>query len=196
MSKVVDYTLYGWPDCIRISDEFKPFSTRMNELSVESDCLIWGNRVIVPSQLRETVLQELHDAHPGMNRSKALARSFCWWPTIDYDIEKYVKDCQQCNENQANPSKAPVHPWETAKNPWTRLHLDYAGPFLGKMFLIIYDTYSKWIDAYPVTQAGSGVTITKLERTFAAHGLPLIIVTDNASCFTSAEFKEFMEKTE
>ena len=62
------------------------------------------------------------------------------------------------------------------------------------MFLIIYDTYSKWIDAYPVNQPRSEVTISKLENTFATHGLPQILVTYNASCFTSLRFKEYTKQ--
>ena len=33
--------------------------------------------------------------------------------------------------------------WEWPHKPWVRLHLDYAGPFLGKMFLIVVDAHSK-----------------------------------------------------
>nr|XP_047141136.1 uncharacterized protein K02A2.6-like [Hydra vulgaris] len=50
--------------------EMKPFALRFSELSTEEGCLLWGRRVIVPSVLRETVLEELHEVHPGM---KALA---------------------------------------------------------------------------------------------------------------------------
>jgi hypothetical protein len=37
-----------------------------------------------------------------------------------------------------------------ARKPWTRLHVDYAGPFLGKMFLVLIDSHSKWMDVYPM----------------------------------------------
>ena len=48
-------------------------------------------------------------------------------------------------------AKAPIHPLEKTAAPWMRIHIDFAGPFLGKMFLIIYGSYSKWIDAIPMT---------------------------------------------
>ena len=37
------------------------------------------------------VLAELHGAHPGMTRMKALARQWVWWPNLDQAIEDVVK---------------------------------------------------------------------------------------------------------
>ena len=36
--------------------------------------------------------------------------------------------------NHTMPAKAPAHPWEKTTSPWVRLHIDFAGPFLDKMF--------------------------------------------------------------
>ena len=52
---------------------------RKTELPVESYCLIWGNRVIIPFHLRNKILTELHENHPGIVRMKALAHSYVWW---------------------------------------------------------------------------------------------------------------------
>lgn len=62
------------------------------------------------------------------------------------------------------------------------------------MFLIIVDAYSKWIDAYSVSSSTSTVTIECLRKSFSQHGIPEIIVSDNATCFTSEQFQEFAEK--
>ncbi|KAI3356530.1 hypothetical protein L3Q82_017741 [Scortum barcoo] len=51
--------------------------------------------------------------------------------------------------------------------PWSRIHVDFGGPFLGEMFLPIVDTHSKWMDIYPVTSATSQVTIEKLHQSFS-----------------------------
>ena len=96
--------------------------------------------------------------------------------------------------NQNMPASAPVHPWENTSKPWTRIHIDYAGPFMGPVFLIIVDSCSKWIDAYPMKTSVSQATIERLRNTFVTHGLPEICVSDNASCFTSEEFEVFMKK--
>ena len=75
--------------------------------------------------------------------------------------------------------------------PWHRIHVDYAGPPDGKMVLVIVDSHSKYIDAHIVNAATSCATITKLRQTFPTHGLPSVLVSENATCFKSSEFEEF-----
>ena len=110
--------------------------------------MIWRNRVIIPFRLRNKILTELHENHPGIVRMKALACSYVWWAGMDIEIENTVKTCNACQINHTMPAKAPAHPWEKTTSPWVRLHIDFASPFLDKMFFIIYDSFSKWIKCY------------------------------------------------
>lgn len=59
------------------------------------------------------------------------------------------------------------------------------GPFLGKMFLLLIDAHSKWIELHMVNSVTSQMTIKKMKHTFATHGLLEMLVTDNGSNFTS-----------
>lgn len=113
---------------------------------------------------------------------------------MDNDIEAVVGSCDSCQQHQNMPESAPIHLWEPASKPWSRLHLDHAGPFQNKLYLIIVDAYSKWVEAVPVSSTSSTVTIEKLRIIFATHGLPEIVVTDNASGFKSEEFGVFLQK--
>ncbi|KAL1477957.1 hypothetical protein MTO96_035340 [Rhipicephalus appendiculatus] len=54
---------------------------------------MFGMRVIVPVKLRSLLLDELHEGHPGIVRSKQLARSYVWRPSIQADLEHRVKAC-------------------------------------------------------------------------------------------------------
>ena len=65
---------------------------------------------------------------------------------------------------------------------------------MGKMFLLIIDAHSKCMDIHYVNSATSSMTIENLRTTFASHGLPEIVVTDNGSNFMSSEFKSFLQK--
>ena len=124
---------------------------------------------------------------------KALARSYIFWPGLDEDIETAVKKCPECQVNRKDPPAAPLHPWEWPSKPWFRVHADFAGPFLGKMFLILVDASTKWIDVHVMSGTSSESTIEKMEITFAALGLPVYLVTDNAAVFTGAEFQQFLK---
>ena len=46
----------------------RDYYRRPNELSVLAGCILWGSRVIIPSQGRAQLLAELHDGHPAMSR--------------------------------------------------------------------------------------------------------------------------------
>lgn len=191
LSKVYELTQNGWTENTAIPDNLKPYATRRYELSTDAGCVLWGNRLIIPPQGQKQVLQELHETHPGINKMKALARSFVWWPHLDADIEAVVKECHACQDVRKPTPEAPLHPWEWPPTPWDRLHIDYAGPFLGKWFLVLIDAHSKWIDAAVMSTTTSSATIEQLLQIFATHGLPRSIVTDNGSCFTSQEFQTF-----
>ena len=191
LSKVRKLVMEGWTETIG-DEQFKPYATRKDELSVEDGCVLWGTRVVVPPQLRSRVIDELHEGHPGIGKMKSFARSYVWWPGVDADLEEKVRKCLVCQTNQKSPAKSAMHPWEWPEKPWARLHIDHAGPVLGKTLLIIVDAHSKWIDAHIVSSTSSAATIEKLRMTFATHGLPQTVVSDNGTAFTSSEFQEFM----
>ena len=116
--------------------------------------------------------------HLGVCKMKALARSYIWWLGIDTDIESKVQGCNNCQVNCKLPASAPLHPWEFPHKQCSRIHLDYAGPFPGKMFLIVADAYSKGLDALPMNSSTYSATMDKLRRIFAEDGLPNPCVTD------------------
>ena len=192
LSQVRDMLLLGWEDLD--IEGFQPFKTRKDELTVQDGCVLWGNRVVIPHKGRDLVLEGLHDGHPGVSRMKAIARGIVWWPGIDADVERKVKSCPSCLQNQKMPPLAPLHPWSWPSRPWERIHVDYAGPFLDRMFLIVVDAYSKWLEVVPVSSATSSSTIQALMKMFATHGLPKLLVSDNGAVFTSVEFHDFLNR--
>ena len=91
------------------------------------------------------------------------------------------------------PPTAPLHPWARPLKPWSRVHIDYAGPFEGKMFLLIVDAYSKWLEVHTTSLSTSTITIKLLQKSFVSLGLPEVVVSDNGTTFTSQEFADFMK---
>ena len=192
ISRVMNYVLNGWPKKSK-EEELQVYFCRRLELTVQSGCLLWGSRIVIPPKFREPMLAELHATHPGIVRMKGLSRSYIWWPQLNQEIVSTVRQCSLCQEISNDPPKAPLHPWNWPHSPWDRLHIDYAGPLEGKMLLVIVDAGTKFLTAHVMTRSTSTATIDKLRETFAAHGIPRTIVSDNGTPFVSREFEQFCQ---
>ena len=75
LSNVLEMTKRGIFPLKSKDEELKPYVLRQAELSTQGDVLLWGNRVIIPPAGRQTLLNELHQTHPGIVKMKSLARS-------------------------------------------------------------------------------------------------------------------------
>ncbi|XP_024877348.1 uncharacterized protein K02A2.6-like, partial [Temnothorax curvispinosus] len=163
--------------------------------TLAANCLLFEHRVVIPSTLRQPILDDLHTAHIGIVKMKGLARSFIYWPGIDSDIERSAKSCVECARHAHAPPKFSDHHWEYPKGPWGRVHIDYAGPVAGAMLLVIVDAYSKWLEVKVTNSSTTEATIKILDELFAAYGVPTTIVSDNGTQFTAAEFKTFLQRS-
>ncbi|XP_058027383.1 uncharacterized protein K02A2.6-like, partial [Ahaetulla prasina] len=123
---------------------------------------------------------------------KSLARSYVWWPLMDKDISDRVGKCQSCQESRSLPPTAPVREWEKPQGPWSRIHIDFAGPFHGQTFLIVVDAYSKWLEIILMKSTTAEAVITVLRHLFVTHGLPDTLVSDNGPQFTANQFEGYL----
>ena len=136
----------------------------------------------------------LHESHPGIVRMKALARSYVWWPKIDAELGTQCSTCEVCQSCAKLPPVVPLHPWAWPNKQWSRVRVDYAGPLMGKMFLIMSDAHSKWLEMYMTTLTSNFTTINLMRKSFATLGLSEVIVSNNATTFTIEEFSQFLQK--
>ena len=192
LAQVHEMTRKGWPN--NHDPVLNPYFVHKDEITLQSGCLMWGIRVIIPPKLRPQVLKELHQGHMGVVKMKALARSYTWWPGIDKEIELSAKSCPGCQLVQREPSTVPVHPWEWPSLPWQRIHIDFAGPFLNSMFLVVVDAHSRWLEIEKMNTTTSAKTIETLQKLFARYGVPAQLVSDNGPQFTSEEFQQFLKR--
>ena len=74
------------------------------------------------------------------------------------------------------------------------MHIDFAGPFKGLIFLFAVDGHSKWPEVKIMNSTTSQRTIEVLRELFVTYVLPDQVVSDNGPQFVSAEFQTFMKK--
>ncbi|XP_062698486.1 uncharacterized protein K02A2.6-like [Aedes albopictus] len=196
LQKVISFVQGTWPArCEGIQDiEVRSFFSRRDSYSVIDGCLMMVDRIVVPMSLQKRILKQVHEGHPGIERAKAVARGIVFWPTMDEDITSYVRRCSSCASAAKSPPQAQPQPWPRAEGPWQRIHIDFAGPVDGMYYLVMVDSFSKWPEILQTRSPTTSTTIAFLQEGISRFGIPLVIVSDNGSQFTSADFRTFCEK--
>ncbi|XP_029158172.1 uncharacterized protein K02A2.6-like [Nylanderia fulva] len=169
-----------------------PLGYNDGEFALQDGIVFRKERIAIPKSLRSKVLKELHAGHFGTVKMKKLSRNFCWWPKIDKEIEEITKNCKACATFLNNPRIKVKHAWEAASEPFERVHIDFAGPFMSHTFLVLVDSYTKWPEVHIVKNMSVQNTIEKCREIFAKFGLPRVLVSDNGRTFIAEEFENFL----
>ncbi|XP_062557959.1 uncharacterized protein K02A2.6-like [Armigeres subalbatus] len=196
IKKVYRYLNEGWPDLKQVTDpEIKRFYDRQESLTTVQGCILFGERLVIPSPLRRRCIGQLHRGHPGIQRMKAIARSYVYWPSLDKDIVDHVKSCCHCASTAKSPSKLAPVPWPRSTKPWERVHIDYAGPITGDYYLIVVDSYTKWPEIIQTHSTTTAATIAILKDVFARFGMPSTLVSDNEPQFVTERFVDTFKRS-
>ena len=96
----------GWPNSKdELQEDLRPYWSYRDELAVIVGILLTGRHIIMPNGLRQQVLNQLHTNHMGVEKTKLLAHESVYWPSINANIEKYIKQCATCLKFQQMQSK-------------------------------------------------------------------------------------------
>ena len=190
VSKLYEFTIMGWNGAARKTYSY--YYALRDEFSVQDGLLYRGNRVIIPKGLHNEVLEKLHEGHMGNNSMKSIARQCVWWKTIDIDIQQHVALCDSCCRGKS-ASKSTWTSWPEETTSWSRVHIDYCGPFENGLYaLVIVDAFSRWPEVHLTRSMTATETIGRLRRTFAQEGVPVVLVSDNAPEFCASEFQTWL----
>lgn len=189
LAKVLMCLKYGWPNKDK-NTELRPYFLLRAELHSECGLLMRGHRVVVPTALRKDVLELLHEGHPGIVRSKLLARSYVWWPTIDDELVSKISECEVCQVTRRSQNLKTGAVWPKPDRFWDRIHIDFFEKNQTK-YLILVDAFSGWMEVWIMNSTTSAAVISKLRTCFAQFGLPRLCVSDNGPPFMSQELISF-----
>ena len=79
---------------------------------------------------------------------------------------------------------------ELPSRPWSKVEADVF-IFRGQSYLILVDSYSRWIEALPVTSQSSVEVIYQMKKVFANLEIPKLLRSDNGVCIASHKFLDF-----
>jgi transposase InsO family protein len=107
-------------------------------------------------------------------------------------INKMINECETCLQSkyERHPYQIPFSGPLLAKRPFDVIHIDTFS-FDNNKFLTIIDLFSKYSQAYFVTDLSAITILNKLRYYFAHHKYPTKIVCDEGKEFKNSVFQEF-----
>lgn len=195
-------------ECI---DIVKSIVNKTNQecFTLKNDILLYQShhgkpRVYLPSHLTNVVFAFYHNSliggHLGIARTLAKIKEYFYHPDLENKIKQKIKDCHICAMSKTAQRKYEGKlislPIETNLNT---VFIDILGPLPtskagNKYILVMVDGFSRFVWLHALREATSKQIINKLKLTFANFSIPRILVSDNAKCFTSNEFKAYLFK--
>ena len=134
--------------------------------SLCDNVLLYNDRVVRPKKLQNRIFRDFNTGHPGINRMKSLMRSYVYWPMMDNNIRDMIEKCKGC-VLAAKALPTTFKPWPKTEQPWSRIHVDFAGPLEDFYCLIVVDSYSKWPEVVRCRRPTTGTTNGFLHELFA-----------------------------
>ena len=163
-----------------------------DELTVESGILMKNSKVLIPDSLKQKYINEVHSGHMGVEATLMKAREFIFWKGYSADIKEAVEKCGICQSQDRRSSTRQKYVSEVPPHPWHTLGSDLFY-FQRNDFLIVVDYFSKFLIVRKIPNSTSSVVIKELELIFSEFGRPFIFRSDNGPCYSSEEFKFFMQ---
>jgi hypothetical protein len=136
--------------------------------------------------------------HLGVYKSISKIRQNFAWKNMYQEIRNWVLRCQTCAMSKpVQSSRVGLLASEVAQRPFQKLFIDYVGKLPRTkqgncMLLGCVDAFSKFVWLVPVRKATTEATSKALRANiFSSFSVAEIIVSDNAQCFVSKEFRQF-----
>lgn len=101
-------------------------------------------------------------------------------------MESYIKNCPQCLKSYI-PPKEPLLCSPLPSQPWQKVTADLFE--LNKShYLLVVDFFSRFPEVFKLNSTTASSIVSVLKSTFARHGVPSILSTNNGPQFSLQEF--------
>ena len=187
------YISTGWPaKRSQIPVFLHPYWNFRDELTVESGILMKNSKILIPETLKQKYLKQIHQGHQGIEACRSRAREFVFWVNINSDLKEMVEKCDICQSQQNSTASVQKYVSEVPPHPWHTLGSDLFY-FQRIDFLVVVDYFSKYLIVRKLPSSTSSAVIKELGMIFSEFGNPLVFRSDNGPCYSSQEFKFFMQ---
>ncbi|GJR18619.1 retrotransposon protein, putative, ty3-gypsy subclass [Tanacetum coccineum] len=156
--------------------------------------------------LRALTMHESHKSkysiHPGSDKMYQYLKKLYWWPNMKAEIATHVSKCMTCAKVKAEYQKPsgllvqpiiPIWKWENITMDFvTKLPKTTSGQ---DTIWVIVDRLTKSAHFLPMKETDSMEKLTRqyLKEVVSRHGVPVLIISDRDSKFTSHFWKSLNE---
>lgn len=181
---------YGWPEHKELlPDPLTPFFAVRDTLTVHDGIIMKGERLFIPLSMRKDTQMRLHSAHLGKDSMLRRARELIYWPGMSADIIQIAEACEVCQKASPRQAREPLMPHERGEHPFQKAGVDLFS-IANRNYMVLVDYLSGFWEVDFLPSTNTSTIIMKLKAHFARHGIPEILISDNAQ-FVSREFNEF-----
>ena len=113
-----------------------------------------------------------------------------YWPQMTADLTEAVQRCDICQLTRPAITKEPLMNYPIPNPPWQIVARD-CFECGGCHYLIVVDLYSDYIEIKQLNSLSSAALIEQVKHTFAVHGIPITLISDNGPNYASVEFTDF-----
>ena len=165
-------SINGWPtQKSDLTEEILRCWSFQEELSVINGTIYKGHRIVIPKLMRQEILENLHQSHMGISKTKARARETVYWPNINQHIEMLIKKCEVCQTYQKQQQKEPMIPSDIPIYPF-QIVASVLFNCNNQDFVIVVHYYSKYWDIERLYDTKSITIVKKMKKIFSRLGIP------------------------
>ena len=172
----------------------REFDNVWKELSIHDLGLVVmrNDRIVVPKSYRQTILQKLHVAHCGLEKSKwAMSRDY-YWPSCNSDLEAVIKSCSECRPLLPGLPKEIIRPMNDSVAP-----MDLLGSDLFQIgqnhYVVIVDEYSSYMMVEKLNRPNARAVVDVFRRYFNILGRGKRLLTDSGPQYTDAGMQKYLQ---
>ena len=193
LCKLKQTVLEGWPDTRNeVPEEIKKYWNIRDEITIAEDILFKAAKVIIPAEMRQEMLRQIHSAHFGIEKCIMRAKDVLYWPGMYSDIENCFAKCGICQKHRNKNKKEPMIIHELPDRPWSKIGADLF-EWDNENYLILVDYYSGYFEIPYLRSTKSAEVIKRCKAKFSVHGIPDQLISDNGPQFSSSEFRRFAQ---
>ena len=111
---------------------------------------------------------------------------------MDNAVDSIVKKCCPCQIATPEPSRETLKMTQLPCGPWHQVSVDFC-EVAGLYVLVVIHDYPRFPDIEIVHSTAAKAVIPKLDRIFAAYGVPEFVKTYNGPSFNGHEFAQFAD---